>query len=78
MQTRRDGVPCIFLVSQVVKGQFGFKTESEAELIREKLDQFITNILKRRAISEQAQPEWKSLRRSESLPARGIRRHDQN
>ena len=78
MQNRRDGMPCIFLVSQVATGQFGFKTESEAELIRGKFDQFITKILKRRAISEQAQPEWKCLRRSESLPARGIRRHDQN
>ena len=54
MQTRRDGMPCIFLVSQVATGQFSFKTESEAELIRGKFDQFITNILKIRAISEQA------------------------
>lgn len=50
-----------------------FENESEAKLIQQKLDQFITNstlILERQAISEQSHPDWKCLRRSERLSAR--------
>lgn len=53
-----------------------FENESEAKLIRQKLDQF--NILERQAISEQSHPDWKCLRRSERLSARWIRPHDEN
>ena len=52
-----------------------FDDETEAELIREKLEQFMTNILAevesaRQAISEHCYFERKCLRRNESFPAR--------